>query len=554
MIEITEENITLDITDEVIELEIGEGGSAAVWGLISGDISAQEDLQSEFAGKANRDHTHDDRYYPSSEVDRLLAGKSNTGHVHDDRYYTSGEIDGFFTEVDDQLEDKADRDDRYYTEAEMDSLLEDKADYESLNDLAYEADAPKDGGKYNRQNGNWVPASGGSGSADWGNIGGDIADQSDLQYELGLKSDTGHNHDSRYAALNHNHDLAYSALNHTHDDRYYTESETDTLLAGKSNINHTHDNRYYTESEVDTLLAGKSDTSHNHDSQYAALNHSHADYSLVGHTHDDRYYSKAVVDILLERKSDTDHTHDDRYYTKSKVDTLLAGKSNTSHHHDSRYALLNHNHDSAYSALNHTHDDRYYTESEVDTALAGKSDTNHTHDNRYYTESETDTLLAGKSDTSHTHDERYYTETETDTLLADKADSASPSFTGTPTFDNASAWLTALGFSDSGWKTLANTNARYTGDIYYRSFGPFVFITASQIKLAADLTTSATNIDRLPEGYRPMYNVVMFSGNAAKPSMILINASTGYLTFYKGAGETWPTTENIYFTAMFFKA
>lgn len=56
---------------------------------------------------------------------------------------------------------------------------------------------------------------------------------------LSGKSDTGHNHDSRY----------------------YIESEVDTLLAGKSDISHNHDSRYYTESEVDTLLSGKSDTS-----------------------------------------------------------------------------------------------------------------------------------------------------------------------------------------------------------------------------------------------------------------------------------------------------
>ena len=33
---------------------------------------------------------------------------------------------------------------------------------------------------------------------------------------------------------------AYPPESHNHDDRYYTESETDTLLAGKSNIGHTH--------------------------------------------------------------------------------------------------------------------------------------------------------------------------------------------------------------------------------------------------------------------------------------------------------------------------
>lgn len=53
-------------------------------------------------------------------------------------------------------------------------------------------------------------------------------------------------------------------FDHNHDDRYYTESEIDTKLSGKSDIGHNHDDRYYTESEVDAKLSGKSDTGHTH--------------------------------------------------------------------------------------------------------------------------------------------------------------------------------------------------------------------------------------------------------------------------------------------------
>lgn len=35
-----------------------------------------------------------------------------------------------------------------------------------------------------------------------------------------------------------------------------------------TDFDHTHDNRYYTESEVDTKLSGKSDTGHTHDDRY----------------------------------------------------------------------------------------------------------------------------------------------------------------------------------------------------------------------------------------------------------------------------------------------
>ena len=43
------------------------------------DIAA---LQTSVAGKAAASHTHDDRYYTESEVDKKLAGKSDTGHTH----------------------------------------------------------------------------------------------------------------------------------------------------------------------------------------------------------------------------------------------------------------------------------------------------------------------------------------------------------------------------------------------------------------------------------------------------------------------------------------
>ena len=56
----------------------------------------------------------------------------------------------------------------------------------------------------------------------------------------------------------------YAASSHTHDDRYYTESEMNSLLAGKAAASHNHDDRYYTEGEVSSLLAGKAANVHTH--------------------------------------------------------------------------------------------------------------------------------------------------------------------------------------------------------------------------------------------------------------------------------------------------
>ena len=56
----------------------------------------------------------------------------------------------------------------------------------------------------------------------------------------------------------------FAPKSHSHDDRYYTESEVNTKLNGKSNTGHTHDDRYYTESEVDSKLGTKSSSGHTH--------------------------------------------------------------------------------------------------------------------------------------------------------------------------------------------------------------------------------------------------------------------------------------------------
>ena len=70
---------------------------------------------------------------------------------------------------------------------------------------------------------------------------------------------------AKFSKLGHTHTKAeITDFAHTHDDRYYTETEIDSKLNGKSNTGHTHDDRYYTESEINTRLAGKSDTSHSH--------------------------------------------------------------------------------------------------------------------------------------------------------------------------------------------------------------------------------------------------------------------------------------------------
>ena len=93
-------------------------------------------------------------------------------------------------------------------------------------------------------------------------------DYADFEFEIGS---TDHGSLSGLADDDHSQyynqtrgDARYSQLAHTHDDRYYTETETDALLAAKAASSHTHDDRYYTETEMNNALAAKTDTSHTH--------------------------------------------------------------------------------------------------------------------------------------------------------------------------------------------------------------------------------------------------------------------------------------------------
>ena len=74
-----------------------------------------------------------------------------------------------------------------------------------------------------------------------------------------------------------------SVEGHTHDNRYYTETEIDTKLNGKSDTGHIHDDRYYTETEIDTKLSGKSDIDHTH-SDYLPLSGGDLSGSVVPQT------------------------------------------------------------------------------------------------------------------------------------------------------------------------------------------------------------------------------------------------------------------------------
>ena len=141
------------------------------------------------------------------------------------------------------------------------------------------------------------------------------ANTSDMTTALGGKSDVGHTHTkSDVTDFTHTHvkeDITDFA--HNHDDRYYTESEMDTLLSAKVNTTDIKDN--LTSTDTDKPLSanqGKElkdlvDTKAGEEDMYEQLDYK----SNKGHTH-----VKANI-------TDFAHTHDDRYYTESEIDDKL---------------------------------------------------------------------------------------------------------------------------------------------------------------------------------------------------------------------------------------
>lgn len=131
-----------------------------------------------------------------------------------------------------------------------------------------------------------VAEKGEPGASEWGEIAGNITDQTDLQEALDSKADTS-DVEEGFA------DVAEALAGKANVGDSYTKTEENALLAGKANADDV-----YTKTETDTLLADKAD--------------------------DDDVYTKDEVDDALADKADSDSV-----YTKTEVDDALADKADS---------------------------------------------------------------------------------------------------------------------------------------------------------------------------------------------------------------------------------
>ena len=234
---------------------------------------------------------------------------------------------------------------------------------------------------------------------------------------------------------------------------------------------HTHDDRYYTESEINTKLSGKSDTGHTHDAS-ALINA--LGTGTASPTDGDYIITQWAGTGTEEEKQRWIRRPASAFwaYIKGKTDTLYQAKG-------------------SYAAASHIHDDRYYTESEIDEKLSGLPTSGHTHAwgditgkpstftpsaHKHVKADITDfptsmpasdvaawakaaskpsyawNEITGKPSTfppaSHTHDDRYYTESELDAKLAKKADTHSHPYL--PTAGGNMGGTAMIAWPDSG--------------------------------------------------------------------------------------------------------
>lgn len=62
-------------------------------------ITSTYATKTELSNKADKNHTHDDRYYTESEINTKLNDKANKSHTHDDRYFTESEINSKLNDI-----------------------------------------------------------------------------------------------------------------------------------------------------------------------------------------------------------------------------------------------------------------------------------------------------------------------------------------------------------------------------------------------------------------------------------------------------------------------
>lgn len=162
-----------------VEGEGGGGGDSVEWGDIGGVLNNQTDLRNALNAKANTADLGDLATQDTVDYTTEVTNKPTLGAL------ASKDTADYATDLTNKptLGALAGMDSISYSS----NYLTDKP---TLGTMSAVNDAASDSKTYGRKNGQWVEVTGGGGgSTDWGDIGGTLSDQTDLQNALDAKQD-----------------------------------------------------------------------------------------------------------------------------------------------------------------------------------------------------------------------------------------------------------------------------------------------------------------------------------------------------------------------------
>ncbi len=178
----------------------------------------------------------------------------------------------------------------------------------------------------------------------------------------------------------------FAPSSHNHDDRYYTETETDTLLAAKAASTHNHDSTYLgiaAQAADSDMLDGQ------HGADFAAADHGHTASDVTDGSFDDARISQSSV---TQHEASIDHDALTNFVANEHIDwTADQGTTNihSGNYTDTTYTSSDFDHNALtnYDVAEHRVIDDTNTDSQeklwsaynITTQLGTKSDTSHTH-------------------------------------------------------------------------------------------------------------------------------------------------------------------------------
>ncbi len=265
-----------------------DGDNAPVWGNITGDLDDQADLAAALADKADTADLGtmaavDDAPSDNKEYARKNGSWSEVTGGGGGGSAEWGDITG-------TLSDQTD----------LKNALDAKADEADLGTMAAVNDASSDSKLYGRKNGAWseVPT---PSAPEWGDIGGTLADQTDLANALAAKANTA--------------DLGTLASQNKVD----WDTDIDDIPASFPPSSHTHGN-------ITDGGAITSDTAVASGDKLVLADASDSSKLIrSGISFDGSTTTKGLTPKgTWESFAAASHNHDDRYYTETEVNTMLA--------------------------------------------------------------------------------------------------------------------------------------------------------------------------------------------------------------------------------------